>query len=882
MLDKTFLPRAIEAKFYAAWEKCGSFRSYQKPDAEPYVIMMPPPNVTGSLHMGHALTYTLQDILVRYHRMRGRDVLWQPGMDHAGIATQLVVERQMAKEGLKRQDLGREKFIERVWKWKAESGGAILSQQRQLGLSPDWERQRFTLDEGLNKAVRHVFVELYKAGLIYRSKRLVNWNPKLLTAVSDLEVKSVETKGKLYFIRYQIEHASDFITVATTRPETLFGDTAIAVHPEDKRYEHLVGKRAIVPLQGRIIPIITDTHCDPEKGTGAVKITPAHDFNDFEVGQRHGLDMISIFDEKAHLNENVVESFQGLERFTARKKVVESLEGLGLLEKTEDILHMVPHGERLDAILEPCLTDQWFVDAKTLAEPALEAVQTGKTQIIPQQWTSTYYHWLNNIQPWCISRQLWWGHRIPAWYGPDQKIFVAETEEEAFAQARDYYGQEVSLTQEEDVLDTWFSAALWPFSTLGWPEKTPELMRYYPTSLLVTGLDILFFWVARMMMMGLYFMKEVTFKKVYLHTLVRDEQGQKMSKTKGNVINPLELMEMYGADALRFSMAALAAPARDVKFSPSIVEGYRNFATKLWNATRFCLQNECFYRQKFNPQSCTLSINRWMAGEIVRLGRTLDLELADYHFNAAASALYQTVWRQFCDWYLEFIKPVLLGNDEDMKKETRDCAGWCVGMLSHLLHPFMPFITEEIWQYIAPEQSSLLITSLWPFQDETLDALITDPAQKDITWIINLITALRGLRSDLNLTPSLNLTVGLFEGSYEARQRLLQYQPLLEKLGRIERIEENSKIPEGAAQLVLEDATFYVPVGDIIDVVQEQKRLQKSLLEIGKEIQQLQMKLENKEFIAKAPSEIIEKNQDRLREIKEIHVRYEQALKSFV
>ena len=882
MLDKTFLPRAIEAKFYAAWEKCGSFRSYQKPDAEPYVIMMPPPNVTGSLHMGHALTYTLQDILVRYHRMRGRDVLWQPGMDHAGIATQLVVERQMAKEGLKRQDLGREKFIERVWKWKAESGGAILSQQRQLGLSPDWERQRFTLDEGLNKAVRHVFVELYKAGLIYRSKRLVNWNPKLLTAVSDLEVKSVETKGKLYFIRYQIEHASDFITVATTRPETLFGDTAIAVHPEDKRYEHLVGKRAIVPLQGRIIPIITDTHCDPEKGTGAVKITPAHDFNDFEVGQRHGLDMISIFDEKAHLNENVVESFQGLERFTARKKVVESLEGLGLLEKTEDILHMVPHGERLDAILEPCLTDQWFVDAKTLAEPALEAVQTGKTQIIPQQWTSTYYHWLNNIQPWCISRQLWWGHRIPAWYGPDQKIFVAETEEEAFAQARDYYGQEVSLTQEEDVLDTWFSAALWPFSTLGWPEKTPELMRYYPTSLLVTGLDILFFWVARMMMMGLYFMKEVTFKKVYLHTLVRDEQGQKMSKTKGNVINPLELMEMYGADALRFSMAALAAPARDVKFSPSIVEGYRNFATKLWNATRFCLQNECFYRQKFNPQSCTLSINRWMAGEIVRLGRTLDLELADYHFNAAASALYQTVWRQFCDWYLEFIKPVLLGNDEDMKKETRDCAGWCVGMLSHLLHPFMPFITEEIWQYIAPEQSSLLITSLWPFQDETLDALITDPAQKDITWIINLITALRGLRSDLNLTPSLNLTVGLFEGSDEARQRLLQYQPLLEKLGRIERIEENSKIPEGAAQLVLEDATFYVPVGDIIDVVQEQKRLQKSLLEIGKEIQQLQMKLENKEFIAKAPSEIIEKNQDRLREIKEIHVRYEQALKSFV
>ena len=882
MLEKTFLPRAIEDKFYAAWEECGSFRSGQKGDAEPYVIMMPPPNVTGSLHMGHALTYTLQDILARYHRMRGYDVLWQPGMDHAGIATQLVVERQIGEEGSKRQDLGREKFVDRVWRWKAESGGTILSQQRRLGLSPDWERARFTLDEGLSKAVCRVFVELYHAGLIYRSKRLVNWNPHLLTAVSDLEVKSIETKGKLYFIRYPIENSKDFISVATTRPETLFGDTAIAVHPEDPRYKHLIGQRATVPLQGRSVLIIADEHCDPEKGTGAVKITPAHDFNDFEVGQRHNLDMISIFDERGYLNENVVEPFQGLERFAARKRVVETLEAQGLLEKTEDILHMVPHGERLDAILEPRLTDQWFVEAKTLAGPALEAVKSGKTRIVPQQWTATYNQWLNNIQPWCISRQLWWGHRIPAWYGPDQRIFVAKTEEEAYAQARAHYGRDVFLKQDEDVLDTWFSAALWPFSTLGWPDETPELKRYYPTSVLVTGLDIVFFWVARMMMMGLYFIKEVPFKTVYLHALVRDEFGQKMSKSKGNIVNPLELMNTYGADALRFSMAALAAPGRDVKFSASIVEGYRNFATKFWNAARFCLQNECLYHKEFDPYACKSSVNRWMIGETVRLARTLETELADYRFNTAAAALYQTVWGQFCDWYIELIKPLLLGDDVTLKTETRACAAWCLGTLSHLLHPFMPFITEEIWQHIAPEHPELLITSAWPFQDQDqdVDRLMADPAQQDIVWMIELITALRGLRTDFNLLPSLKLTLGLCEGSDETKRRFQQYQPFLERLGRIETFEQDATAPQEAAQLVLGEATFYVPLGALIDLAQERQRLRQSLADAEKESQRLQVKLGDGVFVAKAPAEIIEKNRVRLQEIEQTCARYRQALES--
>ena len=880
MLDKTFIPHLIEDKFYALWESTGCFRTSQSPDKTPYVIMMPPPNVTGSLHMGHALTYSLQDILIRYHRMKGQDVLWQPGMDHAGIATQAVVERQMDAEGLKRQDLGRDKFLERVWQWKSESGGTILSQQRQLGLSADWTRSRFTLDDGLSDAVRTIFVCLFKDNIIYRAKRLVNWDPKLQTAVSDLEVKSIETKGKLYYLKYQIEHSDDFIIVATTRPETLFGDTAVAVHPKDERYHAFLGKRVIVPLQGRSIPVIVDEYCDPTKGSGAVKITPAHDFNDFEVGQRHQLEMIAIFDKHAHLNENVAAPFQGLERFKARDAVVKALEQLNLIDKIDDIVHTLPYGERSNEILEPYLTDQWFVDAKTLAQPALAAVQQKRTQIVPQQFEATYHRWLENIQPWCISRQLWWGHRIPAWYGPDGHIFVALDVHEAQTQALQHYGHAVDLIQDEDVLDTWFSSALWPFSTLGWPEQTAELERYYPTSVLVTGVDILFFWVARMMMMGLYVMKDVPFKTVYLHALVRDQHGQKMSKSKGNVVNPLTLMSTYGADALRFSMAALAAPARDVKFSTPVVEGYRNFATKLWNATRFCLQNGAVYQEDFDPQTCTLSVNRWMISEVIILAHYLDTELAAYCFNTAASALYQTIWGQFCDWYLEFIKPILSGDDPKAQQETRACAAWCVANLSHLLHPFMPFITEEIWQHIAPTPSALLMMSPWPCQHQSLAAWTQEPSRQDIAWVIDIITTVRRLKTSFNLSPSLKLTLGWIQGSSQTGQRLMQYHALLERLGRLDTIEENQTVPQGAVQFKVDETVFYLPLGDLIDSDQERTRLQKKLAETQQTLQDLEKKLGNQEFITKAPEEIVDKIQRRQQEARHAQLHLEQALKS--
>ncbi len=628
MLDKTYQPQNFEGDIYRAWEDARAFAAGRgdRETAKPFAVVIPPPNVTGSLHMGHALNNTLQDVLVRFERMRGRDVLWQPGTDHAGIATQMVVERQlMERQEPNRRALGREKFIKRIWKWKEESGNTIVGQLKRLGASCDWSRLRFTMDEGLSKAVRKVFVELHRAGLIYKDKRLVNWDPEMLTAISDLEVEQIETKGHLWHLRYPIEGVafdpedpSTFIVVATTRPETMLGDTAVAVHPDDERYNHLVGKNVILPIVGRRIPIVADEYSDPEKGSGAVKITPAHDFNDFEVGRRHALPMINVLSQDArlllHPNPEFMEGLEltpqlhatilemnGVFRFAARTMIVDRLEAEGLLEKIEDYLHTVPHGDRSGAVIEPFLTDQWYVDAATLAKPAIEAVKRGRTTFVPKNWESTYFHWMENIQPWCISRQLWWGHQIPAWYGPDGHAFVAETEADAKAQAKAHYGKDEKLKQDEDVLDTWFSSALWPFSTLGWPDKTPELGRYYPTDVLVTGFDIIFFWVARMMMMGLHFMEEVPFRDVYIHALVRDEKGQKMSKSKGNVIDPLELIDSYGADALRFTLAAMAAQGRDIKLSGARVEGYRNFATKLWNAARFAEMNDCAPRADFDP-----------------------------------------------------------------------------------------------------------------------------------------------------------------------------------------------------------------------------------------------------------------------------------------
>lgn len=875
MLAKTYSPQEIEDKHYKAWETAKTFQSGQKEDARPYALMMPPPNVTGSLHMGHALTYTLQDILVRYHRMRGFDVLYQPGMDHAGIATQTVVERLLAEEGLERRQLGREKFLERAWEWKEKSGGMILNQQRQLGISPDWEKSRFTFDEGLNHAVRKVFVDLYQEKLIYRAKRLVNWDPKLLTAVSDLEVKNTEVKGKIWHIRYPLQGEEDkFIVVATTRPETLFGDTAIAVHPEDERYHPLQGKKAIVPFVGREIPIIADDYCDPEKGTGAVKITPAHDFNDFAVGQRHHLDIINVLDIEACLNENVPEEFKGLERFAARKKILEILEVQGLLEKAEDVSQIIPYGERSGVILEPRLTDQWFADAGVLAKPALEAVRSGRTKIVPEQWTATYYNWLENIQPWCISRQLWWGHRIPAWFGPDGHVFVAMDEQEANQQALDHYGKDLPLRQDEDVLDTWFSSALWPFSTLGWPEKTPELHRYYPTTTLVTGLDIIFFWVARMMMMGIKFMGDVPFDTIYLHALVRDAEGKKMSKSKGNIVDPLDLMKQYGADALRFTMAALAAPGRDVKFSTATIEGYRNFATKLWNAARFCEMNECHYDPTFKVQSSKSTINQWIIKEVHLLTKQLKDALDTYRFHEAASLLYKTIWGKFCDWYLEFAKPLLSSEDASLKDETQKVSAWVLVQFCHLLHPFMPFISEELWQQLSQGKQGLLALQSWPsFEEEEIEA------QKEITWVIELIEALRGMRATLNIQASEKLHLWASEVAPLTAERLKTHKRLIEKLARLEEIHiAPLTMAPGTLQLVIGDDILYLPLGDIIDIDVEKERLKASLRETEKELLGLQAKLDNPEFVQKAPEEIIEKNQLRYAELQASHHKINKAL----
>ncbi len=751
MLDKIYRPAEVEAKHYARWEDGGAFAAGRAANAAPYTIMMPPPNVTGSLHMGHALNSTIQDILIRYHRMRGRDALWQPGMDHAGIATQMVVERQLAEQGIHRRDLGRDKFIETVWKWKGESGGTITKQLRRLGTSPDWPRERFTMDEGLSKAVRKVFVDLHKQGLIFRDKRLVNWDPKLHTAISDLEVEQKEIKGNLWHFKYPVEgEEGTYIVVATTRPETMLGDTGVAVHPEDERYANLVGKHVILPLVGRRIPIVADEYADPETGSGAVKITPAHDFNDFEVGKRHGLEMVNIFDSAAQVNEQAPEKYRGLDRYAARKLVVADMDALGLLAETEDHLHAVPHGDRSGVAIEPWLTDQWYVDAATLAKPAIAAVEEGRIVFVPKNWENTYFEWMRNIQPWCVSRQIWWGHQIPAWYGADGTVFVELDEAAARAAAKAHYGKSVTLTQDEDVLDTWFSSALWPFSTLGWPDRTPALERYYPGDVLVTGFDIIFFWVARMIMMGLHFMDEVPFRTVYIHALVRDERGQKMSKSKGNIIDPLMLIDKFGCDALRFTLTALLAQGRDIKLSESRVEGYRNFITKLWNAARYCLMNGAALDDAFDPAACRQTVNRWIVGKTAEAAHQVEDALAAYRFNEAAGALYHFTWNVFCDWYLEFTKPILDGGDAAAQDETRAAMAWTLGRLLHLLHPFVPFVTEELWEQLSGADSEPLIHAAWP----EFDPAASDPAAAaEMDWVIRLISEIRGVRSELNVPP---------------------------------------------------------------------------------------------------------------------------------
>ncbi len=876
MLGKTYTPSEVEDRQYANWEDAGAFSCGQKPEADPYTIVIPPPNVTGSLHMGHALNNTLQDVLIRYRRMKGDDALWQPGTDHAGIATQMVVERQLETDGKTRHDLGRDAFIDRIWEWREESGGTIIRQLRRLGASCDWSRERFTMDDGLSAAVRKVFVQLYKEGLIYRDKRLVNWDPKLHTAISDLEVEQRETVGKLWYFKYPIEGMDGaYVTVATTRPETMLGDTAVAVHPEDDRYTYIVGKTCRLPIANRSIVVVADEYSDPEKGSGAVKITPAHDFNDFEVGRRHDLEMINIFDHDAKLNDSVPEAYRGMDRFEAREKIVAEMESLGLLEKIEDNDMTVPYGDRSGVVIEPWLTDQWFVDAETLAEPAVKAVEEGRTSFVPKHWENTYFEWMRNIQPWCVSRQIWWGHQIPAWFGPDGEIFVELTEEEAHLAADQHYGKAVDLERDQDVLDTWFSSALWPFSTLGWPEQTPELAKYYPTDVLVTGFDIIFFWVARMMMMGLHFMDDIPFHTVYIHALVRDEKGQKMSKSKGNVMDPLDLIDKFGADALRMTLAAHAAQGRDIKLSENRVEGYRNFATKLWNAARFCEMNECIYAKDYDPSACKLAVNQWIIQKITETSTQVERGIEDYRFNEAAGSIYQFTWGTFCDWYLEFTKPIFQGDDAEAASETRATAAWALRELLILLHPFMPFISEELWEKLALGDGALLMHSGWPSTPPEVDGT----ANKEMDWVVHLISQVRSVRAEMNVPPGEKIPLMIKNADKTAAAAVSSHAALISRLARLSDLSlTDDDVPEGAVQDVLDSSTLIIPLADVIDLDQERARLEKEITKLDGEIKKYDQKLSNEGFLSKAPEAVVEEQKSRREEAQHSREKIQEAL----
>ena len=906
MLDKVFDPAAVEARVSAAWDAAGAFRCGrpERRDAPGFSIVIPPPNVTGSLHMGHALNNTLQDILARFERMRGKDVLWQPGMDHAGIATQMVVERQLReRQQPGRREMGRAAFLERVWAWKDESGGTIARQLKRLGASCDWSRERFTMDEGLSRAVLKVFVQLHKDGLIFKDKRLVNWDPKLLTAISDLEVQPVEVKGNLWHLRYPIEgEPGRFIVVATTRPETMLGDTAVTVHPDDVRYQDLVGRNVVLPLVGRRIPILADASCDPEKGSGAVKITPAHDFNDFEVGRRHHLPMITVLDAEARIEVagiredyiarrsayvddpdfgGVLSLLAGRDRFDARKQIVELLSGLDLVAQIEPHTHVVPHGDRSGVVIEPWLTDQWYVDAKTLAQPALAAVREGRTTFVPKAWEKTYFEWLDNIQPWCVSRQLWWGHQIPAWYDPFGHVFVELSEEAAFEAAiaynvgKDFLSPDAArdlmndpdrraafLTRDEDVLDTWFSSALWPFSTLGWPDETPELAKFYPTSVLVTGFDIIFFWVARMMMFSLHFMPDVPFHDVYIHALVRDEKGAKMSKSKGNVIDPLDLIDQYGADALRFTLAAMAAQGRDIKLSTARVEGYRNFATKLWNAVRFAQMNGCVRSPLFDPATAESTLARWILAEAARATREVSAAIEAYRFNDAAAAIYRFLWNVFCDWHLELAKPVLTGPDGSLKSEVRAATAHVLDVALKLLHPFMPFLTEELWARTGLEgqaREGLLALAAWP--DATgLDA---PDAQGEVGFVLDLVSEVRSIRAEMNVPAAAQVPLVLVGVGASTRERVLKWEDAIRRLARLSELVFAPTPPQDSVQMLVQGETVALPLAGIVDLAAERARLCKEESKLDQEVTRIDGKLSNPAFLARAPEEVVEAEREK-------------------
>ncbi|WP_336868928.1 valine--tRNA ligase [Sphingomonas sanguinis] len=880
-LPKTFDPAAIEARWYGHWEEKGLFRP-DRPNAEPWTIVNPPPNVTGNLHIGHALDNTLQDILVRHARLKGKDALWVVGTDHAGIATQMVVERQMNARGEKRTHFTRDQFLEKVWTWKAESGGQITGQLRRLGCSMDWANERFTMDEGFSKAVLKVFVELHRQKLLYRDKRLVNWDAGLGTAISDLEVETREVKGSFWRLRYPLADGSGFIEVATTRPETMLADMAVAVHPDDARYTALIGKQVRLPITGRLIPIVADEHADPELGSGAVKITPGHDFNDFEVGRRAGIearDMLNMLDGKAHICQTsdglIPDAFLGLSTAEARKAVVARLKDEGVViphidkdgeeHDAEPRTIQTPFGDRSGVVIEPWLTDQWYVDAKTLAQPAIEAVRSGKIKIVPQAWEKTFFNWMENIQPWCVSRQLWWGHQIPAWFAEDGRVFVAESEEEARAEA----GEGVTLTRDPDVLDTWFSSALWPFATLGWPDNGDKtLAGRYPNDVLISGFDILFFWDARMMMQGMHFMEDVPFKTLYLHGLVRAADGSKMSKSKGNTVDPLGLIDQYGADALRFFMAAMESQGRDIKMDERRVEGYRNFATKLWNAARFAQANGIVASTTLEAPNATLAVNKWIIAETVKTVQAVDLALADYRFDGAANAIYQFVWSRFCDWYLELIKPVLQGGEEG-GEETRAVAGWVLDQILVLLHPFMPFITEELWHAMGARDHDLIVAQ-WPMAD----ARALDPeAEREIDWLIRLVSEIRAARTELNVPPGARLPMHVRDANEGTTARLTRQASALARLARVDAAE--GEVTGGAAQVVVDEATFVLPLEGVIDLEAERQRLTKAIAAVEKERDALGGRLGNASFVERAKPEAVEKaradHADKMAEAARLH-----------
>ena len=871
MLDKIFDPKRIDKKNYEIEEKLGIFESDVSSSKKDFCIMMPPPNVTGVLHMGHALNFTLQDIIARYKRLNNFNVLWQPGTDHAGIATQIVVEKDLKKKKETRDSLGKENFIKKIWEWKNKSGNQIITQMRQLGVSADWKRERFTMDDELSVTVKKVFIELFEKKLIFKEKRLINWDVKLQTAVSDLEVENKEVDGYLYYIKYPLKKKKSFyITIATTRPETMLGDTGVAIHPDDKRFKDLHNDSVILPILDKEIPIVLDEHADPDKGSGAVKITPAHDFNDFEVGLRHNLDSISIFDKDGKLNNSVPKKLQGLDRIKAREIILKILENNDLLEKKEKHKYSVPFGDRSGEILEPFLTDQWFVDAKKLSKDAIEVVKKKQISFMPKSWEKTYFDWLENIQPWCISRQIWWGHQIPIWYGPDDKPFAALDKKNALHKAEKFYKKKVDLIQDDDVLDTWFSSSLWPFSTLGWPNETKEYKKYYPTNLLITGFDIIFFWVARMIMMGLFFTKKPPFKEVYIHALIRDEKGQKMSKSKGNVIDPLELTNKYGTDALRFTLSSLASPGRDIKLSTQKVESSRNFATKIWNASRYILLNECKIDKSFDPKNINNVINKWIIYSLIIVKEKITLEIEEYKFNEASNNLYQFIWGTFCDWYLEFTKPILQGNDKKLIDETKKTIIWTLDNILIMLYPFMPFLSRELRSQIHTNE----LEYKWP---NFKNLKKSNEAKKEIDWIVELISQIRTVRTSVRVPAKAILSLSFKDLNDKEKKILNNYSSFLEKLARVELKEAKTK---NILQFICDKKTFFLDVANIIDLKDEEKRIFEQMEKIKIEINKINKMLKNSEFIKNAPEEVIKKQKKIFMNYKKTLIKLEEAKKN--